>query len=727
MSIINLGGGGTADSILTTLTIASLGNTSAPVGGLRYVIENDTIYSFDGSNWSAVAGGGGGAVDSVNGFTGVVVLDADDIGLGNVDNTSDANKPISTATQTALDDKQDVLIGVNNGILGLDNSGDPVTLPGLLVSIDTGGLSVSLEEPIEDLTSLAIHSFDSQMNPTENSPYSQRTHFNIVSRIDEDDDGFSFGTAGVAVRNLSMEIYHQGVSDTGSLDHITLNYNVGNGTDPIDVRGFGYVYGFGSINANANITGSIQGYGFQPSVNALATFDTNSWITAFYDAAQISAPLVEGYTSASYAPTIAEIGNNRNYTGLSVTPTVTAFTGNASINAVAISGTYGDMGPNSSWNGVNINPTISEARYAGGLVVNMDNVTLYPGAQSSLVFQDLTFEFIQPESISNFYTLEYTPGATAGSEVVSLVGNAIGVQIEDGVSTANQIKAAMEAIPDLNAGINITVSGVGSDPQNIAGPTNFTGGANPGSKQAAYLDGDVQITGSLSFGGALSIGQLNAFASQAVVDGGGNPSSIHTLITSPTVAANATIANADTLGVNTAALIQIGDNATVTSAFLGLTALGLPAVLNMGSGSTIDRVSAAAFALSLDTAATGGTVTDLELCRSIAIPNGSTTVTNLYGFKFDLPFGDPGTNTWGVYITPTSADNYFAKNVLVGTPTATNASVGIELNSTDKAVLLSRMDSTEEAALTATNGMIIYNDQTHKFRGYANGAWVDLH
>jgi hypothetical protein len=30
-----------------------------------------------------------------------------DLGLGNVDNTSDASKPISTATQTALDGKQD--------------------------------------------------------------------------------------------------------------------------------------------------------------------------------------------------------------------------------------------------------------------------------------------------------------------------------------------------------------------------------------------------------------------------------------------------------------------------------------------------------------------------------------------------------------------------------------------------------------------------------------------
>lgn len=47
-------------------------------------------------------GGGGGDVASVNGKTGVVVLNAADVGLGNVDNTSDANKPVSTPQQTAL-------------------------------------------------------------------------------------------------------------------------------------------------------------------------------------------------------------------------------------------------------------------------------------------------------------------------------------------------------------------------------------------------------------------------------------------------------------------------------------------------------------------------------------------------------------------------------------------------------------------------------------------------
>src|SRR5690606_20339805 len=44
-------------------------------------------------------------VTSVNGQTGNIVLGKADVGLGNVDNTSDLAKPISNATQTALDGK----------------------------------------------------------------------------------------------------------------------------------------------------------------------------------------------------------------------------------------------------------------------------------------------------------------------------------------------------------------------------------------------------------------------------------------------------------------------------------------------------------------------------------------------------------------------------------------------------------------------------------------------
>jgi hypothetical protein len=59
------------------------------------------VLSTDGTVASWATSGGGGAVTSVAGKTGVVSLVKADVGLGNVDNTSDANKPVSTAQATA--------------------------------------------------------------------------------------------------------------------------------------------------------------------------------------------------------------------------------------------------------------------------------------------------------------------------------------------------------------------------------------------------------------------------------------------------------------------------------------------------------------------------------------------------------------------------------------------------------------------------------------------------
>ena len=59
-----------------------------------------------------------GGVTSVNGKQGDVVLDKSDIGLGAVNNTSDAEKPISDATQAALDGKIGAVVEDINPTLG---------------------------------------------------------------------------------------------------------------------------------------------------------------------------------------------------------------------------------------------------------------------------------------------------------------------------------------------------------------------------------------------------------------------------------------------------------------------------------------------------------------------------------------------------------------------------------------------------------------------------------
>jgi hypothetical protein len=74
---------------------------SASPGSTDSVPEGSTNLYFTSARASAAA-----PVQSVAGKTGAVTLEKADVGLGNVDNTSDLDKPISTATQTALDGKQ---------------------------------------------------------------------------------------------------------------------------------------------------------------------------------------------------------------------------------------------------------------------------------------------------------------------------------------------------------------------------------------------------------------------------------------------------------------------------------------------------------------------------------------------------------------------------------------------------------------------------------------------
>lgn len=69
-------------------------------GSTDSVIEGATNLYFTTARAAAAA-----PIQSVAGRTGVIVLTSTDVGLANVNNTSDANKPVSTAQQTALNAK----------------------------------------------------------------------------------------------------------------------------------------------------------------------------------------------------------------------------------------------------------------------------------------------------------------------------------------------------------------------------------------------------------------------------------------------------------------------------------------------------------------------------------------------------------------------------------------------------------------------------------------------
>ena len=124
--------GDTGDDGRSVLSIVRTAGTGASGSTDTYTIT----YSDTTTSMFQVYNGLDSDVESVNGRVGAIVLAKADVGLTNVDNTSDANKPVSTATQTALDAKANNNKSINIGTtaMALDRASASQSLTG--VSID---------------------------------------------------------------------------------------------------------------------------------------------------------------------------------------------------------------------------------------------------------------------------------------------------------------------------------------------------------------------------------------------------------------------------------------------------------------------------------------------------------------------------------------------------------------------------------------------------------------
>ncbi len=528
-----------------------------------------------------------------------------------------------------LSGKQDIITASNRQLLWQNDSGIITGLDDYYINTLGGLDTFALLEP-DNGGGESLHTINLGIEPLQDSP-NQSYNFLQLS-ANSNNALFDYGINTRAITFQTNTFQHSNDKNMGEISFISNYFDVGNGTDAINVRGFSYNYGFGDIRNNVTITNAMQGFGFHPTFESGTTIDPGAYLTAFYDGTNGPNTSFSYYTSASLNPILGSIQNARNYTGISISPTIDDFLGNSGGTGIFIGGTI-DTLDTGSYQGIAINPTINSGPSSVALSIN-----------------------------------------TSSMNTTSVY--------------------AIDAIGDLN------------------------------------FQGDMTLNGNAQINGNLTSGKLSSFESTNPVDGGGNPQTVHNLTSQITALDSVTVANGDSISTANTTLVTLEDNSvTTSSAFgLGLAAVSSVMVVNTGTGSTLDFMACNVTALNLDGSSTGGTIDTVRLNSGIAIPNGVTTINNLRGYEFSVPFGDPGTITHAFY-TAANVENYFRKSLVVGedTEVAANSSTGLEISSTTKALLNARMTTTERDALTPLFGMQIANTSTNKLQFYDGSSWVDLH
>lgn len=139
------------------------------------------------------------------------------------------------------------------------------------------------------------------------------------------------------------------------------------------------------------------------------------------------------------------------------------------------------------------NLLIDETAVSDNIQFNRPNDVLV-AVKSSRSLQGLDFEADVAGADGNDITIEFTDGATAGSEVVSVLGSAITVQIESGVSTRTQVKDAIDGFPAAAALVDVSIP---SSPSTVVtapdGPESLSGGLDVDALESYDLSDIVMI------------------------------------------------------------------------------------------------------------------------------------------------------------------------------------------------------------------------------------------
>src|SRR3972149_3312593 len=137
---------------------------------------------------------------------------------------------------------------------------------------------------------------------------------------------------------------------------------------------------------------------------------------------------------------------------------------------------------------------------------------------------------------------------------------------------------------------------------------------------------------------------------------------------------------------------------------------------------------------------TGGPSTPINFLMRIGDQKNFDSVAGTYTIGGQRSTGTGAGGNLILGTTTTSGVSSAAVNALInrlfilGGQAATQVGIGgspvasavLDLQSTVGALLVPRMTTAQKTALTAVNGMILYDTDLGKFQGYEAGAWINL-
>lgn len=307
-------------------------------------------------------------------------------------------------------------------------------------------------------------------------------------------------------------------------------------------------------------------------------------------------------------------------------------------------------------------------------------------------------------------TLSSTSNATKGTILLGVTNNIV-------IDEVNGRLGVGIAAPSVALEMNATTSGSFTD---IFGLTRYA--PLRSYRNVNYNFGAETFCSAASFELLLDPTAAGGFATNGFVSYVATPTTASFNINGTTRALNPAIRNRG--NVNMVAAYAIGGEASNfgTGTITTLAAMNF-GISNLGGGTV---TTAALISLNQPIGGSGSTNTWTTI-RGIDLPNltpsgSANTVTNAP--EGILIRAQTTSGAMAIRQQGTTAHSRFEGQVTMGADATPAASAALDISTTTGALLVPRMTTTQRDALTAANGMIVYNTTTGAFNFYEGGAWV---